>query len=74
MLGINEVELFKEGLTYSCTFFVYGVFGRISDVANAAFNVEFYYPITNLFIYSKQFIVIVAELFEGDAFGMFQKK
>ena len=74
MPGIDIIESFEESFTDAGALLIDGILCRVCDIADATFNVEFYYPITNLFIDSKQFVVIVVKLFECDAFGMLQEK
>ena len=74
MLRIYGIELFEKGFTNAGALLIDRVFGRIRDVADAAFDVPFYDSVADLLIYVKQLIVIVVQLFEQNAFWMPQEK
>ena len=68
MLRIYGIELFEKGFTNAGALLIDGILCRVSDVADAAFDVALNDSVADLLIYVKQLIVIVVQLFEQNAF------
>lgn len=74
MVGIDDVELFDEGFADAGAFLVDGVPGGVGNVEDAVFYVALDDAVGDLLIDVEELSSIFPELFEGDAFRVFQEE
>lgn len=72
--SVGIVKLGKESLAYAGAFLVDGVLGGVGDVAYAPLYVFLDLAVAHLLVYAEQFIIIVRQMLEQDALGMFEEK